>query len=491
MGSYDNAIAKLRSDLELLKNKQVVFNYEPINPTANTIWADPATQTTKFFDWKNWFTTSWGSLSNFTITSVITASDYNTITWTSWVINIGTSTWSVQYAISSGSFDMTTQTYFYWQDDIPTAIQTTTDAWIAVTNWGIIIAISKPNTDTANKAWIKILWTLWDLIISDNIVANSITANMLQANSVTASKISVTSLSAINANLWSITAWNMTIDSSGYIKWGQVAYDTWTWFFLWNSSWAYKLSIGNSAWNKLTWDSSTLSIVWTLNTWSWSNINASYITNVSALSIGSLSWNLDNISNWSTYVKTTSNEKTWAGRWYNALNSSNRYAQWLTTNDFVSGTNPSTGIVMDSAGIRWYYGSDKKFEVKTSDWSAFFKWDIYAVNWTFTGSITSSATITWWTIKTSNTYWYVELSDQSWLWMLQFRSTFENEIHWRIFIQDYSWVYDYLYIDWSWPYSWWSGIIMNWNTIFNDSTDVYWTVNCEYRLKIPVWSNLY
>jgi hypothetical protein len=54
--------------------------------------------------------------------------------------------------------------------------------------------------------------------------------------------------------------------------------------------------------------------------------------------IASLWWDLDDVPDWSTYKKTTSNEKTWASRWYNALNSSNRYQQWLTTTDMVSAT---------------------------------------------------------------------------------------------------------------------------------------------------------
>lgn len=400
MGLYDNQIAQLRKDLELLKNKQVIFSYEPKNPTTQTVWADPATQTTKFFDWKNWFTTSGWTLSNFTITSTITATDYNTITWTSWVINIGTSLWSVQYAINSGFFDMTTTTYFYWQDDIPNAIQTTTDAGIAVTNWGIIIAISKPNSDITTKAGIKILWTTWDLITADNIVANSITWNMIQANTITANKLSVSSLSAITANMGTITAWNITIDSSGYIKWGQSSYDNWTGFFLWYSS-GYKLSIWNSSWNKLTWDWSQLSISGKLVTWSWSSIDWSYISNINAGTINSGTITSINITGWtitgSTFQTAVPNNTRaeittaswfrlydWATRrleigWYSwsaMIAFFNSSGTWAGSLNWITGTywsiiNSNSWLSADTILANW---TDAYFCVNGTSYTARFLW---------------------------------------------------------------------------------------------------------------------
>ena len=94
-----------------------------------------------------------------------------------------------------------------------------------------------------------------------SIVANSITANEIAAGAVTASKINVTQLSAINANMGAITAGTITLDTAGYIRGGQTAYNTGTGFFLGYDTSAYKLSIGDSTTNNsLTWDGSVLSV---------------------------------------------------------------------------------------------------------------------------------------------------------------------------------------------------------------------------------------
>jgi hypothetical protein len=57
---------------------------------------------------------------------------------------------------------------------------------------------------------------------------------------------------------------------------------------------------------------------------------------------------------------------------------------------------------MDSAGLRGYYAGSEMFRLSTSTGSAYFKGNIYAQSGTFTGSITSSATITGGTFRTSS-----------------------------------------------------------------------------------------
>lgn len=95
--------------------------------------------------------------------------------------------------------------------------------------------------------------------------ATKIDGGDIYTGSVTATQITVTNLAAINADLGSITAGNITIDSSGYIKGGQTAYNTGTGFFLGYDSTAYKLSIGDASTNSLTWDGATMTIRGTLN----------------------------------------------------------------------------------------------------------------------------------------------------------------------------------------------------------------------------------
>jgi hypothetical protein len=219
-----------------------------------------------------------------------------------------------------------------------------------------------------------------------------------------------------------------------------------------------------------------------------------------ASGFGDLAWensaNLDTqVTDGATYKKTTVNEKTGAGRGYSALNSSNRYAQWLSAGEMALGSTPSTGVVFDSLGIRGYKSGTKNFEI-TSVGDAYFRGDIYAINGTFTGSITSSATITGGTItggtlKTGTSYGYIEMSDQSGLGMLQFRSTFENEIHGRVYLKDVAGTYDFLYIDGLGPYSGGSGIEMNGDVWMNNDLHITGVTYCGSKFQLPVGTNLY
>ena len=97
-------------------------------------------------------------------------------------------------------------------------------------------------------------------ISTSHISANAITANEIEANAVTAAKINVTNLAAVNADLGSITAGNITLNTAGYIKGGQTAYNTGTGFFLGYNGGAYKFSIGNGTTNYMTWDGTDLTI---------------------------------------------------------------------------------------------------------------------------------------------------------------------------------------------------------------------------------------
>jgi len=73
------------------------------------------------------------------------------------------------------------------------------------------------------------------------------------ANTVTAGKINVASLSAITT-----TTGTLIIDTAGYVRGGQTAYDTGTGFFLGYSGGVYKFSIGDASGYKLTWDGTSL-----------------------------------------------------------------------------------------------------------------------------------------------------------------------------------------------------------------------------------------
>lgn len=109
------------------------------------------------------------------------------------------------------------------------------------------------------------------------------------------------------------------------------------------------------------------------------------------------SFTLDSISDGTIYQRVNTNEKTGAARAYNSINEFERYSSWLLWSDFDPGVNPSTGLVIDSAGLRLYKAGLNTINLDQNG-DAYFRGNIYAVNGTFTWSITSSATITWGTI---------------------------------------------------------------------------------------------
>jgi len=101
-------------------------------------------------------------------------------------------------------------------------------------------------------------------ITTGTINASLVTVTNLNATNITTgtldvARLSVSSLDAISANLGSITAGNITLDTSGYIKGGQTAYNTGTGFYLGYSGGGYKFSIGSST-KSMTWDGANLTV---------------------------------------------------------------------------------------------------------------------------------------------------------------------------------------------------------------------------------------
>lgn len=99
-----------------------------------------------------------------------------------------------------------------------------------------------------------------DAITTTHLGADSVTANKIEANAVTAGKINVTNLAAINADIGSIVAGDITLDTDGYIRGGQTAFNTGSGFYLGYDSGDYVFSIGDSGSNFLTWDGATLRV---------------------------------------------------------------------------------------------------------------------------------------------------------------------------------------------------------------------------------------
>lgn len=190
---------------------------------------------------------------------------------------IGTTPASV-YADNLGT---TGGTRYYWVRNVSTAnvigefnavsgtsattgfVDTPNLANLSVTN-GKIANLAVDDGKIANLSAVKI-------------TAGDIATARMTANILAAAQASIAHLSAITADLGTITAGNITLDTSGFIRGGQTAYNTGVGFFLGYSSSAYKFSIGDPSGKSLLWDGSNLvlngSIVGT------SNVVANAITN--------------------------------------------------------------------------------------------------------------------------------------------------------------------------------------------------------------------
>ncbi len=85
-----------------------------------------------------------------------------------------------------------------------------------------------------------------------------ITGNLIVDGDITSTQLTGTALADLYTDMGSIVAGDITLNSSGYIKGGQSAYNTGAGFFLGYATDAYKFSIGDGSANKLTWDGTTL-----------------------------------------------------------------------------------------------------------------------------------------------------------------------------------------------------------------------------------------
>lgn len=192
----------------------------------------------------NWATSvynvEWGTWIAWWSTNISwSASDKNTVAWTSWSIYLPD--WTT-YTISSGgnTWDMTTTTYIYYDMENET-IATTTSASVSVGKDKLLLCVANPVSTNGKSAEFQAFWTndQSTFIYASNIAANTITANEIATNTITANqiaswtitsdtlavwaveasniedwavnadKINVNRLSAISANLWDVTAWTI------------------------------------------------------------------------------------------------------------------------------------------------------------------------------------------------------------------------------------------------------------------------------------------
>ena len=136
------------------------------------------------------------------------ASDYNTVAWSSG--NVYLPDWTALAVSSGNTGNMSSTTYIYY-DSALWWVYTTTSASSSVGKDKILLCVASPTT-SGKKAEFQAFGTddQSTFIYASNIAANSITGNEIQANSITAWELDVSYLSAISADLWTITAWDIT-----------------------------------------------------------------------------------------------------------------------------------------------------------------------------------------------------------------------------------------------------------------------------------------
>lgn len=176
-----------------------------------------------------------------TQTSVFSVTDADTVAWGAGVF---TSADGTSYSIGAGNTgNMAAPTYVYLDVAVSTtAYQSTTTATTAVGAGKVLIAKAENGTGEAT-------FQVFGGIGGQNIDASSIVANSITANELATSIIYTGAI---------------VISTSGLIRSGQTDYDTGTGWWIGSSLGTAKLSIGNSAGNKLTWDGSALTIVGTI-----------------------------------------------------------------------------------------------------------------------------------------------------------------------------------------------------------------------------------
>jgi len=176
-----------------------------------------------------WVSSSWaGKPSSWSTTVVMSATDSDTVAWTSGTLYYAD--WSSLAVNSWNTGNMSAVTYIY--ADWTAVLKTTTTAASAVWTDKVLVCVA------SNTSWwdaqFQAFGTMgnWVFITADNIAANTITANEIAANTITATQMNVSQLSAITASMWTLT--------SGTITWGTIQTDTsWNWSVLarYGTSW--------------------------------------------------------------------------------------------------------------------------------------------------------------------------------------------------------------------------------------------------------------
>lgn len=236
-----------------------------------------------------------------------------------------------------------------------------------------------------------------------------------------------------------------------------------------------------------------------------------------------VAWNAkdtDNVS-WTSASTVESNASNWAAAKTvtdATFNSNNRYKKWLNASEMESWSNPSTWVIMDSWWIRGYSSSTKKFEINNSTWDAFFKWQIWAsqvnsssielinsttdkielnadtapdiwpqitllTEWsTISGATSAIVLSSWWGLISNEAYiWFYNGWTKAgvWKWTLDKKIT----INWNDYFSDVIETDKSIYSE--------VDLMANDDLLVKDDAYIWGKTYLEWKLKIPVWTDLY
>jgi len=134
-------------------------------------------------------------------TMTFSATDYNTVSWTSGIISLSDGT---TFSIDAGNTgNMSAITYIYLDTGTSeTALQTSTTASDAVGTNKILVGVAQNNTDTASDATFQVFGgTGGVLLTTENLAANTVTANEIAANTITSNEITTGELITLSAQI--------------------------------------------------------------------------------------------------------------------------------------------------------------------------------------------------------------------------------------------------------------------------------------------------
>lgn len=196
------------------------------------------------------------------------ASDNDTVAWSSWSIYLPD--WTALAVSSWNTGNMSWTTYIYYDRETNT-VASSTSASASVGENKILLCVASPVSWSGKKAEFQAFWTndQSTFIYASNIAANTITGNEIAANTITAAEIDAGAITTSKIDAWAVTASKITVWQLSDIDsdlWSITAGSiTWTTITAWSTS---------GTWIRLNPSSQSIQIyywwtkVWEISWWS-------------------------------------------------------------------------------------------------------------------------------------------------------------------------------------------------------------------------------